>query len=661
LTGKEHTFVKGYIPVLVFAVSAGLVGCQTATVMRGGVAVPVDQAIEADLNEARAELAAGKPDPARRRLERLLEEIPDGSRSDEVLFLLGDAYAALEEVDLAISTYRRLVGRRARGPWIPLAHLRLAELYRDTGRPELARSVLARAPFSSADPSVRVRLYWMLAELSREAGQNRDTMRWLAYARRDAAGGAEVARIDGEIEELLHGLLSDLELERLTREVPAGPVRDRIVVELAARALEEGDLDSAEDWIARLPRSLLPAEEAQRDLLLERLREDVVGPGAPIGVALPLSGPYARYGWSVLRGVVMGFGTYDDSPSSFQIHVRDTGGQIDQAARVVEELFSAGVVAVLGPLRSVTAAAVAPMAEEARVPLLVLAKREDLPSLGRWIFRLGVTRSDQIRVLTQYAVERRGARRVAILYPRDEYGTAYKNLFWDEVQSRGAEIVGVEGYAPDAVDVQGPIRKLVGLEYLTPKEQERIEERDRLSRRPLENAERLSTPELKDLPPYVDFEALFIPEVAQKVGLFLPQLRFYDVQDVLLLGASDWNDPKLVEIAGRDAEGAVFTDVFFPRSEFPMVEEFVSAYYAAYGEEPDALAAEGYDAASILRELLSEEGLLSRSRLREALGHVRDFRGVSGLTSFDESGGTRKSLHLLTVRRGEIVELEQAR
>jgi ABC-type branched-subunit amino acid transport system substrate-binding protein len=201
----------------------------------------------------------------------------------------------------------------------------------------------------------------------------------------------------------------------------------------------------------------------------------------------------------------------------------------------------------------------------------------------------------------------------------------------------------------------------VGLEYLTPKEQERIEERDRLSRRPLENAERLSTPELKDLPPYVDFEALFIPEVAQKVGLFLPQLRFYDVQDVLLLGASDWNDPKLVEIAGRDAEGAVFTDVFFPRSEFPMVEEFVSAYYAAYGEEPDALAAEGYDAASILRELLSEEGLLSRSRLREALGHVRDFRGVSGLTSFDESGGTRKSLHLLTVRRGEIVELEQAR
>jgi ABC-type branched-subunit amino acid transport system substrate-binding protein len=467
--------------------------------------------------------------------------------------------------------------------------------------------------------------------------------------------------MDGEIEELLHGRLSDLELERLSREVPAGPVRDRIGIELAARALETGDIDSAEEWITRLPRTLRPAEETQRDLLLERLREDVVGPGAPIGVALPLSGPYARYGWSVLRGVVMGLGTYDSDPAAFQLHVRDTGGEIGQAARAVEELFSAGVVAVLGPLRSVTAAAVAPFAEEARVPLLVLAQREDLPSLGPWIFRLGVTRSDQVRVLTEYAIERRGVRRVAILYPRDAYGTAYKNLFWEEVESRGAEVVGVESYAPDAVDVQSPIRKLLGLEYLTPKEHASIEERDRLLRRPIENAERLSSPELTGLPPYVDFEALFIPEVAQKVGLFLPQLRFYDVKDVLLLGASDWNDPKLVEIAGRDAEDAVFTDVFFPRSEFPRVEEFVSAYYAAYGEEPDALAAEGYDAASILRGVLSDEVLLSRSRLREALGRVNDFRGVSGLTSFDESGGTHKTLYLLTVRRGEIVELEQAR
>jgi ABC-type branched-subunit amino acid transport system substrate-binding protein len=394
---------------------------------------------------------------------------------------------------------------------------------------------------------------------------------------------------------------------------------------------------------------------------LDRLRADVVGPGAPIGVALPLSGPYAGYGWSALRGIVLGFGTYDRSPGGFRIHLRDTQGETEGASRAVQALFSEGVVAVLGPLRSATAAAVATDAEETRVPLLTLARGEDLATLGSWVFRLGVTRADQTRVLARYAIERRGARRLAILYPEDEYGSAYKNLFWDEVEEQGAEIVGVESYAPDAVDMQAPIRRLVGLGYLTPRERQLIEERDRLARRPLENAERLADPELAELPPYVDFDALFIPEAAQKVGLILPQLRFYEVRNVLLLGVSAWNDRKLVEIAGRDAEGAVFTDAFFPRSEFALVQEFSSRYYAAYGEEPDALAAEGYDAASMLRSILSENAVFSRTRVRDALLRVRDFRGVSGLTSVDEFGGTRKSLYLLTVRRGEISELEQAR
>jgi ABC-type branched-subunit amino acid transport system substrate-binding protein/thioredoxin-like negative regulator of GroEL len=629
--------------------------------MRDGVAVPVAQAEEADLNEARAELAAGKPDQARHRLERLLQEIPDGSRKDETLLLLGDSYRELGQVDPAVATYRRLLGRRSRGPWVPLAHLRLAEIYRETGRPELARRVLARAPFNRADPSVRVRLYTMLAQLAEEAGQDRDALRWLAYARGDVVEGAEIARIDHKIEELLQRVLSDLELERLSREVPRGPVHDRLLIELAMRSLQRGDLEAAEDWIARLPDDLRPEQEEQRNRLLEQLREDVVGPGAPIGVALPLSGPYAGYGWSALRGIVLGFGTFDRSPGGFRIHLRDTEGDTDGAQRAVQALFSEGVVAVLGPLRSATAAAVAESAEEARVPLMTLARAEDLSSLGSWVFRLGVTRADQTRVLARYAIERRGARRIAILYPEDQYGIDYKNLFWDEVEQHGAEIVGVESYAPEAVDVQGPIRKLVGLEYLTPRERSLIEERDRLARRPLENEERLADPELAELPPYVDFDALFIPEAAQKAGLILPQLRFYDVRDVLLLGSSGWNDPKIVEIAGRDAEGAVFTDAFFARSEFHLVQEFASAYYAEFGEEPDALAAEGYDAASILRGILSEEASFSRTRVRDALLRVRDFRGVSGLTSFDESGGTRKSLYLLTVHRGQISELEQAR
>ncbi len=376
-------------------------------------------------------------------------------------------------------------------------------------------------------------------------------------------------------------------------------------------------------------------------------------------MALPLSGAYADYGWSVLRGIVLGLGTYEDPPGPFRVHVRDTAGGLDNATRAVQELFSESAVAVLGPLRSSTSAAAAPVAEEGRIPLLTLSRREDLAFLGSWVFRLGVTQSDQVRVLVHHAIADRGMRRFAILHPKDDYGLAFKNLFWEEVERQGGYVVGVEGYAADAIDVQAPIRKLVGLFYVTDEEQELIDEKARLVRRPLDNSERLAEPEMADLPPYVDFDALFVPDVATKVALILPQLRFYDVNDVLLLGPSGWNDRSLVEIAGRDAEGAIFTDTFFSKSEADAVEDFVAAYYAAYGDEPDALAAEGYDAASMLRRVLPPGAARSRTRVREALLRIRDFAGVSGVASFDDVGGTLKSLYLLTVRNGSIVEHEE--
>ena len=44
--------------------------------------------------------------------------------------------------------------------------------------------------------------------------------------------------------------------------------------------------------------------------------------------------------------------------------------------------------------------------------------------------------------------------------------------------------------------------------------------------------------------------------------------------------------------------------------------------------------------------------------LERELLFVNGFRGVSGLTAFDETGGARKALRLLTVHRGAILDLE---
>ena len=76
------------------------------------------------------------------------------------------------------------------------------------------------------------------------------------------------------------------------------------------------------------------------------------------------------------------------------------------------------------------------------------------------------------------------------------------------------------------------------------------------------------------------------------------------MRDVVYLGGSGWNDPALVKIAGREATRAVFTDEFFAGSARPEVAEFVRRYAATYGAAPDEYAAEGYDAAALLRYVL---------------------------------------------------------
>ena len=640
------------------AIALAVAACAEPAVVRDGVRMPVGQAVEADLRRAADHLDEDRPDAARVVLEAILADLPESRRSDEVLYRLGEVYVKLGDLDRANAAWRQLLDRYPRSRREAKARLALAELYRSQGRGELARGVLEETRFARAPDALRVRMYRLLADLTREQGDYAAALLWLAYTRRETQREEALLELDLEIAELLEGRLLDPELERLAGRLPGGSVRDRALLELARRWLARGNPDAALDALDGLPRRLRPVDEAERARLLAQAQLGNESALRTLGVVLPLSGAYAEYGRAVLRGFALRLGVLDPAPTPYRVLVRDTAGDPERAAAAVRELAAEGVVAIVGPLRSVTSVTAAPEAQALGVPLLTLAQRQDLEFLGDSVFRLGLTPSDQVRALAQYAFEVRDHRRFAILYPRDTYGVTFKNAFWDEVLARGGEIVGVEGYDPAATDLQGEIKKLVGLYYLTDKERLVIKRRDRLARRPQENAEELADPMFRDLPPYVDFDALFIPDEAPQVGLILPQLRFYDVRDATLLGPSGWNDPTLLEIAGRDARGAVFIGAFFAQSAFPFVQEFVGKYYASYGEEPDYLAAEGYDVAAILRSLMDSRRHTSRRDLQSWLPRVRDFPGVSGLTTFDEDGGTRKQLYLLTVRRGSIEELD---
>jgi ABC-type branched-subunit amino acid transport system substrate-binding protein len=630
-----------------------LAACAPSQLVRDGQRVAYEDAARIDLEQARAALEADELERAREILERFERELAYSRRMDEALMLLGEVHERQQRRELAADTWRRLVEQYPRSSQNPRAALRAAWIYRDLGRPEVGRALLERADWARATADERMRIHRLRADLARQVGDYPSAVVALAYARREVVEPETALEMDIELEELIDEHLTDAQLDKLVQDLPRGPVHDRVNLVIARRALSRSDYEAARRALQRLPARLRPRDELERQRLTARAQRGWEPVQDTVGVALPLSGPYAPFGERVLRSIVLGLGLYDDPTARVRVLLRDTAGDPARGAEAVQELVDAGASAIIGPLRSGVALEAAPVAEAGGVPLLTMARRQDA-FLGDFVFRVGLSPADEARALVSHFAGRMGMRRFAVLYPDDGYGRDFKNVFWDEVEQFESAIVGVEKYTPDAVDWQRPIRKLVGLHYLAPEQRELLDERDKLLRYPNRNAERLAAPELQDLPPYVDFDALFIPDAAEKVGLILPQLRFFDVQDVVFIGTSEWNDPKLVQIAGRQATGSVFASAFNTTSEHPKVRLFLERHRAAYGDDPDILGALAYDAAALLRRLIESSRGMTREQLRRLLLDTRDYDGVSGLTGFDARGDSQHRLRLLTVGRSGI-------
>jgi len=65
------------------------------------------------------------------------------------------------------------------------------------------------------------------------------------------------------------------------------------------------------------------------------------------------------------------------------------------------------------------------------------------------------------------------------------------------------------------------------------------------------------------------------------------------------------------------------------------VQEFVRAFRAKFGREPNSFAALAYDATRILFDAIKRAGTTDGPKVREALAQTKDFSGVTGQISMD--------------------------
>ena len=343
----------------------------------------------------------------------------------------------------------------------------------------------------------------------------------------------------------------------------------------------------------------------------------------PVGAFLPLSGLQAAFGQSSVDGIKLAIsqintaGGLDGRP--VHLILRDTNSKGGEAAQIVRQLVVEDkVVALIGEIASENSLQAAPVAAELGIPMISPGSTHaDVTKAGPGIFRVCFADPFQGRVMSKFASSI-GVTKAAILFdPTDPYSTALAKSFEEDFLARGGAITAKETCAHAATDFSAQLAAI-----------------------------KSKQPEVIFLPVYYA-QAAGIIKQARPLGIDQP-----------FIGTDGWESPDFLKIGGEAVNNTYFVSHFSAGDPTERTQTFVSAFKTAYGRDPLALAALGYDAMKFLADGIRRAPGTEPAALQKALAETKDFPGVTGTITLDADRTPAKSAIVLRVDDGKFNYLE---
>lgn len=613
VSGK--TFFKKFSPLIFFLV---LLACAQHMAIASGGTEAFEKKIS-QLKEARGEQAR----EIRTALEELVNKYPDNDLADNALLEIGRSLLVEEQYQDAVVRFERILTQYPNGDARYEARYLLGTTLYKLGRLEESASALSKV--SPKEPFY-VESSFLYIKILLALGKTNDAVVRYTKIRKLLKSPSQISELDSALRKAVLEL-NDEALENICKSASDSPLAVVAMFTLAQRTYKQGDFRRAQDLLTKILAQYPDDELSQqaRALLAEIEKIRGINKNA-IGIILPMTGKWANYGRKYLYGASLALSAFSPSPESkfpFELYVMDSQGNPEKAREAVEELCSQKrVIAIIGPVQSDEAMSAGKEAQSCGVPMITLTQVEEVTQIGDMIFRNFVTPRDQARTLVWFATTSKGLKTFAIFYPDHTYGKLFKSVFIQEAGKAGGEVVLAQPYQPGQTDFKQEIRLLAS-------QKRRI-------------------------------EALFVPDTYRTASLIGPQLKFYNVVRIQLLGSSGWNSQKLIEYVQPQTssiEGAVFTDGFFAQSPQPLVRDFVFDFGSTFGYEPEIYEATAYETAKVLAMLISEKRVSTRWEMRNALASLSNFPTFSGDLSVQADRSFRKPLFILQVRNGQIIDI----
>ena len=299
-----------------------------------------------------------------------------------------------------------------------------------------------------------------------------------------------------------------------------------------------------------------------------------------------------------------------------EVKTYDDQGKPEEASVAATRLIVQDRVAVLlGEVASSRSLAMAPIADAKGVPMVSPSSTNPEVTVSRdgkvrpFVFRVCFIDPFQGTVMAKFASER-GFKRVAVLRDiKNAYSVGLADFFLAKFKELGGTVVDDQSYKAGDPDFKAQLTAIKG-----------------------------KNP-----------QAIYIPGYYTDVALIARQARELGMKQPLM-GGDGWDSAKLYEIGGKALDGSFFSNHYSPDDPSPRIQEFVSRYKARYGNVPDSLAAQAYDAARITADALGRAADLSGPAIRDALAATKDYTGVTGVISINEKHDAVKPAVVLEIK-----------
>jgi branched-chain amino acid transport system substrate-binding protein len=344
-----------------------------------------------------------------------------------------------------------------------------------------------------------------------------------------------------------------------------------------------------------------------------------------IGVFMSLTGSTANFGISSTNGIKMAADEINAAGGingkQVELNIQDDRSDASEAATIVTKFVTQdGVHAILGEVASSRSIAAAPIAQNAKIPMLTPSSTNpEVTKKGDYIFRSCFIDPVQGAAIAQFAARTLNAKRAAIMVDRkNDYSTGLEKFISATFIKLGGQMVVTQSYQEGDQDFNAQLTSIKG-----------------------------STPDV-----------IFVPGYYNDVGLIAKQARDKGIT-VPLLGGDGWDAEQLYKIGGTALNGSFFSNHYSPYDTDPMVQKFVSNYKAKYSAPPDALAATAYDAAHIMFDAIKRANSLDGKAIRDALAATKEFPGVTGKVTFNENRDAVKPIVMIEIKDGGIYAVRE--